>query len=108
MERIPSSLQARLSAYCDLLSRRCDPIAIYVHGSIALDAFDPTTSDIDVLAIVRRTAKVSMRRIDAQLVTIDEVASVSATARKIIAERGIAILGSLEQVPGPSSEELRA
>ena len=52
--RIPVSLQPLISAYLSAL----EPLhthfyGIYIHGSIALDAFEEQASDIDIVAITQ-------------------------------------------------------
>ena len=52
--RIPVSLQPLINAYLSAL----EPLhthfyGIYIHGSIALDAFEEQASDIDIVAIMQ-------------------------------------------------------
>jgi|SRR5215472_3511808 len=52
--RIPVSLQPLISAYLSAL----EPLhthfyGIYIHGSLALDAFEEQASDIDIVAIMQ-------------------------------------------------------
>ena len=56
--RIPQIIQPMLQAYVDLLNRELPDFveAVYLHGSIALDAFDEGQSDIDTVVVISRLA----------------------------------------------------
>ncbi len=58
---LPDSLQPVLRAYLDAFARDCPGLlsACYVHGSVALGAYDPHQSDVDCLVVLSRrcTAK---------------------------------------------------
>lgn len=53
---IPALVQPVLDAYIDLAGRRVPGLleGFYLHGSLALDAFDPRLSDIDFVAVTSR------------------------------------------------------
>ncbi|MBI1277773.1 MAG: DUF4111 domain-containing protein [Anaerolineaceae bacterium] len=57
-KRIPEVIQPMLQAYVDLLNRELPDFveAVYLHGSIALDAFDEQRSDIDTITVISRPA----------------------------------------------------
>ncbi len=52
--RIAEVIRPMLQAYVDLLNRELPNFveAVYLHGSIALDAFDERQSDIDMIAVI--------------------------------------------------------
>lgn len=56
--QIPKVIQPMMQAYLDLLNRELPNLveAVYLHGSIALDAFDERQSDIDTIAVISRPA----------------------------------------------------
>ncbi len=56
--RIPEVIQPMLQAYLDLLKSELSGFveAVYLHGSIALDAFDERQSDIDMVTVISRPA----------------------------------------------------
>ncbi len=56
--RIPEAIRPMLLAYLDLLDRELPNLitAVYLHGSIALDAFDEQRSDIDMVAVMAHPA----------------------------------------------------
>jgi len=56
--RIPDVIRPMLQAYLDQLNQQLPDFAqaVYVHGSIALDAFDEQRSDIDTLVVINRRA----------------------------------------------------
>lgn len=56
--RIPEAIRPLLQAYLDLLDRELPNLitALYLHGSIALDAFDEQRSDIDMVAVMAHPA----------------------------------------------------
>ncbi len=65
--RIPEVIQPMLQAYLDLLNRDLSEFveAVYLHGSIALDAFDEQRSDIDAITIISRLAsKSDLQKLD--------------------------------------------
>lgn len=55
---LPAAIQPLLTAYRDGLERDLPGFAsaCYLHGSLALDAFDPSQSDIDFLTVINRPA----------------------------------------------------
>ncbi len=55
---IPEVIRPMLQAYLDLLNRELPNFveAVYLHGSIALDAFDERQSDIDTITVISRLA----------------------------------------------------
>ena len=54
--RIPSQVNSLLERYVDaIISEFGFPVAIYLHGSIALEAFDEATSDIDFVTVLRQS-----------------------------------------------------
>jgi len=55
---IPEVIQPMLQAYVDLLNRELPGFveAVYLHGSIALNAFDELQSDIDTITVISRAA----------------------------------------------------
>ncbi len=55
---LPATVKSCLERYQDLLGQRVPQLvaALYVHGSIALDAFDEGISDIDFIAVLNRVA----------------------------------------------------
>ena len=56
--RIPDSIRPLLQTYLDQLDQHLPDFAqaVYLHGSIALDAFDDQRSDIDFITVINRTA----------------------------------------------------
>jgi hypothetical protein len=56
--RIPEPIRPMLQAYLDQLEQQLPGFAegVYIHGSIALDAFDEQHSDIDMLVVITRHA----------------------------------------------------
>lgn len=59
--RIPAVLQPLLNNYLQAIDA-CLPgflTGLYLHGSIALDAFDPRWSDVDFVAVISRRATAS-------------------------------------------------
>jgi predicted nucleotidyltransferase len=56
--RVPEAIRPMLQAYLDLLDRELPNLiaAVYLHGSIALDAFDEQRSDIDIVAVMAHPA----------------------------------------------------
>lgn len=57
-KRVPEPVRPMLQAYLDQLAQQLPEFisAVYLHGSIALDAFDEHNSDIDTLAVITRPA----------------------------------------------------
>lgn len=55
---LPATVKSCLDRYQNLLGQRVPQLvaALYVHGSIALDAFDEGISDIDFIAVLNRVA----------------------------------------------------
>ena len=55
---LPATVKLCLDRYQDLLGQHVPQlvVALYVHGSIALDAFDEGISDIDFIAVLNRVA----------------------------------------------------
>ena len=51
---LPPSIQPLLDAYLNALNQELPGLvtAVYLHGSIALDAFDPHFSDVDIVAVL--------------------------------------------------------
>lgn len=56
MDKLPPDVQPVLHEYLDALQSRLPGLvaALYLHGSIALRAFDPRFSDVDFLALLSR------------------------------------------------------
>ncbi len=56
--RIPEAIRPLLQAYLNRLNQQLSGFvqAVYLHGSIALDAFDEQRSDIDTLVVITRQA----------------------------------------------------
>jgi hypothetical protein len=54
--RVPAPIQPLLAAYLAALDQALPDLmaACYLHGSLALDAFDPQLSDIDFITVVSR------------------------------------------------------
>lgn len=74
--RIPQMIQPMLDTYFRLMDQ-CLPgflSAFYLHGSIALGAFDPRYSDVDFIAIASRS------------LSIDDIASLEAVHRSLLAQ----------------------
>lgn len=55
-ERAPKEIQLLLRDYVTLLDQKCSGLiaGVYLHGSIALGAFDPSQSDIDFITVLKR------------------------------------------------------
>ena len=62
--RIPSVIRPLLTAYLILTDKALPGFisALYLHGSIALDAFQETLSDIDFIAVISRPCTASDHR----------------------------------------------
>lgn len=60
---IPRATKEQLDALTVLLyeSTRENLVGLYVHGSLAMGCFNPTTSDVDLLAITRRPLEPASR-----------------------------------------------
>jgi hypothetical protein len=56
-KRIPEVIRPMLQDYLDQLEQQLPGLveSVYLHGSIALDAFDEQRSDIDFIAFIKRT-----------------------------------------------------
>lgn len=67
--RVPTLIQPMLTDYLSLIEEHLPECVngFYIHGSIALDAFNPRSSDIDAIAVLNRPAAetdlVQLRRI---------------------------------------------
>lgn len=57
--RLPEVIRPLLHTYLDQLAQHVPDLAqgVYVHGSIALEAFDAQRSDIDTLVVINRRAR---------------------------------------------------
>lgn len=57
LSEVPAPIQPVLQTYLALLHQTLDNQikAVYLHGSIALDAFDPAHSDIDFLTVLNQS-----------------------------------------------------
>lgn len=55
-DRVPEAIQPLLRDYVTLLEQECPDLvrAVYLHGSIALGAFDPNQSDVDFITVLNR------------------------------------------------------
>lgn len=69
----PLAAHHRVHEYLDIYRRRLRfamgdrPLGVYLHGSLALEAFDPETSDVDVVVVLDGTVT------DADLAPVSEI-----------------------------------
>ncbi len=58
MSALPASVQPLLDGYLTALRQQLPGFAtgIFIHGSIALDAFNPRSSDVDMVTVISRRA----------------------------------------------------
>lgn len=75
---VPAELEAYLEALVEQLGRAVELHAVYLVGSGALGAFEPETSDVDVVAVTARPLSAEERR-----AVVAAAESVAVPARKL-------------------------